>query len=175
MSNVLIVLGSTRKGRVADTILQHVQEFIATRDDIKATVVDLKETDLPFFENEHPPSSPDYVITDERVQNWSTLVKSADSIIFITPEYNHTLSAVQKNAIDTLYTEWENKPIVAVAYGWSGGSQSIDTLNDILPRLKADFKKNPAQLVFTKDLNPDGSVIDQANTTEKIKAAISEI
>lgn len=175
MSNILVVLGSARPGRVADKVLDYVKADVEKRDDVTITVADLKEINLPFFDNEQAPVSPDYVITDPQVAAWSEMVKTADSVLFITPEYNHTLSAIQKNALDSLGADWAEKPVTAVAYGWSGGSLAVLTLREVLENLKADAKHGIAQLGFMKDLNPDGSLLDEANVTLQIKTAIDEI
>jgi NAD(P)H-dependent FMN reductase len=33
----------------------------------------------------------------------------ADAFIFVTPEYNHSIPAALKNALDFVYSEWNNK------------------------------------------------------------------
>ena len=175
MSNVLVVLGSARTGRVADKVASYVLKDIENREGVSATVADLKEIDLPFFNNENPPASPAYDITDEKVLAWQKMVVGADSVIFITPEYNHSLSAIQKNAIDTLGKEWEEKPVTAVAYGWSGGSLSLVTFREVMTHLKSKLGHDIAQLSFMKDINPDGTIIDQTAVEAAISAAIDEV
>lgn len=175
MSNLLVVIGSARVGRVADKILEYIKTDIEGRDDVTMTVADLAELNLPFYNNELPAMSPDHVQTDENVAVWSKLVSAADGVLFITPEYNHTLTAIEKNALDWLFNEWNDKPVTAVAYGWSGGSLAVATLREVLTNVKADIKQDMAQLGFMKDLNPDGSILDQANVSAQIKAAIDEV
>jgi len=175
MSNVLVVLASARKGRVADKIFEYVKADIDTREGLDLTVADLQEINLPFFDNEKSPASPDYAPTNPQVLAWQKLVIESDAIIFLTPEYNHTINAIQKNAIDTLKNEWENKPVVMIGYGWTGASLSLITLNEVLPFLKTDFKPNPALLSFMKDINVDGTILDASSVAEKIKIAIDEI
>ena len=175
MSKILLVIGSARPGRVADKVLGYIQSDLAKREGVEVTVADLAELNLPFFNNENSPLSPDYVITDPQVQVWSDLVNTHDSIVFITPEYNHTLSAIQKNALDSLGADWANKPVTAVAYGWSGGSLAVATLHEVLENLKADHKHGIAQLAFMKDLNPDGTLLDEASVAAQIETAINEI
>ncbi len=175
MSNILVVIGSARKGRVADKVLEYIKSDLESRGDVSYTVADLKEANLPFFENENSPTSPEYVITDPQVAAWSQQVQAADSVLFITPEYNHTLSAIQKNAIDSLGPDWIEKPVSAVAYGWSGGSLAVLTLREVLENVKADVKHSIAQLGFMKDLNPDGSLLDEESVNTQISAAIDEI
>jgi NAD(P)H-dependent FMN reductase len=176
MSNVLVVIGSARKGRVADKVLDYIQKDIEARDGVNAVVADLKVINLPFFDNENSPASPDYAPTDEHVLVWQKMVAESDSVVFITPEYNHTLSAIQKNAIDSLYAEWANKPTAVVAYGWSGGSLSVTALSDILPHIKAVFHpETAAKLAFMKGINVDGTLLDEASVSAQIKTAIDSI
>lgn len=176
MSNILVVIGSARKGRVADKILEYIQKDILARENVTAVIADLKAINMPFFDNENSPASPDYAPTDKGVLAWQKMVAESDSVVFITPEYNHSLTGIQKNALDSIYTEWENKPTAAVAYGWSGGSDAVAALSDILPRIKAIFSpETAAKLTFMKDLNVDGTLLDQANVAAQIKTAIDHI
>jgi NAD(P)H-dependent FMN reductase len=175
MSNILVVIGSARTGRVADKVLDYIKDDIEGRDDVTITVADLAKLNLPFYNNEQPAMSPDHMQTDENVAAWSTLVSEADSVLFITPEYNHNLSAIQKNALDWLFTEWNDKPVTAVGYGWSGGSLAIAALREVLTNVKADIKNDMAQLGFMKDINPDGSLLDEAGVATQIAAAIDEV
>lgn len=176
MSNILVVLSSARKNRVADKIFEHVKKDIDARDGVNLVVADLKEINLPFFAHELSPASPDYIPTDPAVLAWQKLVVDADSIVFLTPEYNHTLSAIQKNAIDSLKNEWEDKPVAVVGYGWSGASLSLVTLTEVLPFLKTKFNpETAAKLSFMKDINVDGTALDEASVASQIKTAIDEI
>jgi len=175
MSNILVVIGSARPGRVADKVLDYIKADIASREGVEITIADLKEVDLPFFDNELAPVNPDYAITNPQVIAWQAMVQAADGVLFITPEYNHTLSAIQKNALDSLGPDWVNKPVSGVAYGWSGGSLAVLTLREVLENLKADARHGIAQLGFMKDLNPDGTLLDEANTMAQIKVAIDEL
>ncbi len=175
MSKILVVISSARPGRVADKVLGYVQTELAKRENAEVTVADLAELNLPFFNNENPPLSPDFVITDPQVKVWSELVQANDAVLFLTPEYNHTLNAIQKNALDSLGPDWAGKPVTAVAYGWSGGSLSVATLREVLDNLKTEPKHNIAQLAFMKDINPDGTLLDEASVTTQIAATIDEI
>lgn len=175
MSNILVVIGSARTGRVADKVLTYLTNDLEKREDVSFTVVDLKESKLPFFDDEYTPTSPEFQITDPQVAAWSEQVKAADSVVFITPEYNHSLSAIQKNAIDWLGQEWVEKSVSAVAYGWSGGSLAVLALREALETVKADVKHSIAQLAFMKDINPDGTLLDEASVSAQIAATIDEI
>lgn len=175
MSNILVVTGSARKGRVADIVLAHVNSELESRDDITVTVADLKEINLPFFDYEHVPASPDFKPTNESVLAWTKLVDAADGLILLVPEYNHSLSAIQKNALDWIYSEWNEKPVSIVGYGWSGASLANITLKAVLGNLKTKTLPTSTHLHFMKDINPDGSILDEAAVAEAIKETVDEL
>jgi NAD(P)H-dependent FMN reductase len=66
--------------------------------------------------------------------------------IFVTAEYNHSVPAVLKNALDYLYEEWNNKPAGFVSYGSAGGVRAAENLRLIAGELQiADVR---AQVVL---------------------------
>lgn len=174
MKKVLVVIGSARKGRVADKVTALVNSDLGTRQNITIETVDLAELNLPFFDDEYAPSNPDYRINDERVQKWSDLVSGSDVVVLVTPEYNHNLSAIEKNAIDSLFVEWNDKPVIIVSYGWSGGSKALAAIRELAPVVKLDLKSS-AELYFMKDLQVDGSVIENSEAIDKITTALDSV
>ncbi len=176
MSNILVVTGSVRPNSVNEKVVPLVvSELEAQNAPVK--IANLKELNLPFFDAPVPPSSPDFVATDEAVKQWTQLVGEADGVVFITPEYNHTMSPIQLNAIDWISKEWEDKPIALVGYGWtSGAHQAHATAREALAvNLKAKVGDEQTNLFFTKDLNPDGTVADEVSVKAKIAATINEL
>ncbi len=176
MSKILVVTGSVRPNSANEKVVPVVVEMLEAKGAV-VTVADLKQLDLPFFDNPTPPSAPDYAPTDERVLAWTKLVGDADGVVLVTPEYNHTMSPVQLNAIDWISKEWEGKPVALVGYGWrSGAGQAHATAREALAvNLKAKVGDNQANLFFMKDLNPDGSVADQQSVENKIGASLEEL
>ena len=63
---------------------------------------------------------------------WSDKIKSADAVLFVTPQYNWGYPAVLKNAIDSVFVSFalRNKPMAAVSYSGAiaGGSRAIEHL-----------------------------------------------
>jgi len=107
MTRIAIILGSTRTGRKSEAVGDWVFAAASQRDDAEFEIVDLRDFDLPFFDEEISPAwQPS---SDPRVQAWSDKIAGFDGFVFVTPEYNHSTSAVLKNAIDYLYSEWNNK------------------------------------------------------------------
>ena len=173
MTKVLVVIGSARKGRVADVIAGYVKDEIAKHNGVEATIADLKEFELPFFDNELIPSNPQYTIDNENVKKWQSTVGSSDVVVLLTPEYNRGLSAIQKNAIDWLKDEWEDKKIAIIGYNW-GKTIALDNLRAVLDNLKSDVIEPITHLRFMQEINPDGSFIDEEATRKQISLTITD-
>ena len=69
-------------------------------------------------------------------QRWARKVGELDAFVFVTGEYNHSIPAVLKNALDYVYAEWNRKPAAFVAYGNAGGARGIEQLRLMLVELQ---------------------------------------
>jgi NAD(P)H-dependent FMN reductase len=58
--------------------------------------------------------------SNAHTKKWAETISSFDAYVFVTPEYNHSVPAALKNAIDFLYKEWNSKSAGFVGYGGSG-------------------------------------------------------
>ncbi len=73
-----------------------------------------------------------------------------DGYVFVTAEYNHSITGILKNALDSARTEWYNKAAGIVSYGSSGGTRAAEHLRGILAELQvADVRTHPALNLFT--------------------------
>ncbi len=176
MKNIVVVTGSVRPQSVNEKIVPLVVAEVE-KQGATVTIADLKTLALPFFDAPVPPSSPDFVPEHDNVKRWTQMVADADAVIFVTPEYNHTMTPLQLNAIDWIAKEWEDKQIGLVGYGWSsGGAQAHATAREALAvNLKAKVGDDQANLFFMKDLNPDGTVADAETVARKIAATVTEV
>lgn len=132
-----VILGSTRRGRSSDKIAQYLEHALAKRTDIKVELIDLRDYNLDFLSDETPPARRK-TITDPLVQRWSETITDADAFIIVVPEYNAGYPGVLKNALDSLYTEWNGKPIGFVGYsgGPTGGTSAVSQLRAVTNALK---------------------------------------
>jgi NAD(P)H-dependent FMN reductase len=131
---VAIILGSTRPGRNGKAVADWVVERAAARSQAKYELVDLADYPLPHLDEPLPPSYGQYA--GDHTKAWALKIASYDAFIFVTPEYNHSTSAVLKNAIDYLAAEWYNKTAAFVSYGSLGGARAIEHLRAICSELQ---------------------------------------
>ena len=123
---IAIIIGSTRATRFADKPAAWMLAQARARGDIEADLVDLRDFDLPFFDemasNRWMPSK------DARAVKWQQTLAGFDGFIFVVAEYNHSITGVLKNALDQAYVEWNKKPMGAIAYGGVGGARALEHL-----------------------------------------------
>lgn len=136
MSNlkIAVILGSTRPGRNGEAVANWVLTRAKERANAEYELIDLLDHPLPHL-NEAVPASRG-VYAGEHTKAWSARIEEFDGYIFVTPEYNHSTSGVLKNAIDHLYSEWNNKAAAFVSYGSLGGTRAIEHLRAISSELQ---------------------------------------
>jgi NAD(P)H-dependent FMN reductase len=131
---IQVILGSTRQSRFGDKPAHYILDELSKRPDVQAELVDLRDWPLPFFD--HPVSPIRAKITEPAiVPRWAAKVGEADGFVMVTPEYNHGYSAVLKNALDWVYSEWTKKPVGFVGYGSQGGARAIEQLRQVVIEL----------------------------------------
>lgn len=131
---IQVILGSTRQGRAGEQVARWFVELAEQRDDIRIELVDLAQYPLPFFDS---PMSPKRGLADDpRIQAWAETIARADGYVIVTPEYNYGYPAVLKNALDHLYSQWNDKPVGFVGYGGvSGGMRAVQQLRQVVVEL----------------------------------------
>ena len=148
MTRIAIILGSTRPGRRGADVAHWVLENAEERSDASYELVDLLDFPLPHLDEAMPPAMGQY--ENDHTKEWAAKIAQYDGFIFVTPEYNHSTSAVLKNAIDYLYAEWNNKAAGFVSYGSVGGARAVEHLRLIAAELQmATVRSQVALSVFT--------------------------
>jgi NAD(P)H-dependent FMN reductase len=131
----MIIIASTRPGRLGLPIGQWFREHAVAHGRFDVTLADLGEINLPFMNEPNHPRLRQY--THQHTKAWSAMVEAADAFVFVTPEYNHSMVAPLKNALDYLVQEWQFKPVGFVSYGGiSGGLRAVQMTKQVVTALK---------------------------------------
>lgn len=143
MTRIAIIVGSTRPGRRSESVAQWVHRVASASYQEEFEIVDLADHALPLLDEPTPAAMGTY--THEHTRHWAEVIASYDGYVFVAPEYNHSVPAALKNAIDYLYAEWSNKAAGLVTYGLQGGTRAAEHLRLILAELKvADVRAQVA-------------------------------
>lgn len=136
MLKIKIILGSTRPNRFSDKPGGWILEAAGRKDGVEAELLDLRDYPMSFFDDSVSPAMRQGEYSNEVVKKWAQKIGEADGYIVVTPEYNHGYPAVLKNAMDYVYSEWNNKPIGFVSYGGVAGARSVEQLRQVAVELQ---------------------------------------
>ena len=145
--NVQVIVGSTRPGRATLSVAKWVAAEAANLPNANVEIVDLADFGLPFFDEAISPRyNPDRKPAPE-VQKWLDKIAEADAYVYVTPEYNHSIAGVLKNAIDFFTYEMKQKPVAVVSHGGVGGARAATHLKEILSEAAGTIIPSGVQLV----------------------------
>lgn len=135
MPKLLIVIASTRPGRIGLPIANWLLERAREHGGFELEVADLAELALPLLDEPNHPRLRQY--TKDHTRAWSATVEAADAFVFVTAEYNYGYPAALKNAFDYLHQEWLYKPVGFVSYGGvAAGTRSVQQLKQVVSALR---------------------------------------
>lgn len=153
-----VIIGATRQERKTDRQAKWALNSAKQIEGIDAEIVDLRDYPMPFFDE---PISPRYNpnrVIDPAVQPWLTKLAEFDAYIFVTPEYNHSITGVLKNALDYVTGEFIHKPAAVISHGSAGGARAMTDLKEILSESRAILVPTASSLAIVSM----SEVIDEA-------------
>lgn len=162
-----VVVGSTRPERQADIVMRWVFDRASSHGAFQAELLDLRDWPLPMFAEGRKTigdlADPTY--SDPIVKRWNRKIAEAGAYLFITPEYNHSVPAVLKNAIDSVFASFafRNKPAALVGYsgGAVGGARAVEHLAQIAIEAEMVPLRNTVLLAEVQSaFGPDGNPVN---------------
>jgi NAD(P)H-dependent FMN reductase len=179
MSEVAVIVGSTREGRFAEKPARWIHRHLQSRAGVDARLLDLRDFPMPFFDQPIPPAMPGRPpYADDVVRRWTDAIARADSFVFVAAEYNYGPPAVLKNAIDWVYQGWNRKPVGFVSYGGAMGVRSVQQLRETAIELQmAPIRTSVHIPVSTLWAHFKGGDVDAglAEIDESAKAMIDDL
>jgi NAD(P)H-dependent FMN reductase len=167
MLKLQLIIGSTREGRNADSVCRWLVPLVQTRDDFETEILDLRDWPLPMFQETITTvgdfKNPTY--SDPIVKRWNTKIAEADAYLIVTPEYNHSIPAVLKNAIDSVFFSFgfRHKPVAFAAYslGTTGGVRCVEHLRQVMMETDAVAIRTPTLIpAVTSAFDPGGQPLN---------------
>ena len=148
MLNIAIIPGTSRPQALNPQIVNWVEQQLASNGDVRAEVVDFGSFDLPLLDEVIPAGAKMYA--NDHTKAWGAKLEEFDAFIFVTPEYNHSISGSLKNALDFVATEFNHKVAGIVNYGADKGVRAAEHLRHILANYKLAVVRDQASFsIFT--------------------------
>lgn len=165
MTKVAVIVGTVRQARQSTKQAKWVVSTLEKRDNVEVQLLDLADYHLPFFDE---PVSPRY--NPERapegvVKAWLDALAEADAYVVVTPEYNHSIPGVLKNAFDYVDFQMNRKPSAIVSHGTVGGARAAMHLKEIL----SESKTVPVP-EFVAFAHMSEAIDDDGNLAEEVRA-----
>ena len=130
-----VIITSVRPTRFGDKPAKWIADHAAARGDLDVEIVDLADYKLPLFD---APASDLWMPTpNPEAARFQAKLNEFDGYIFVTAEYNRSITGALKNAIDWAYTPFVKKAVAFVAYGSVGGARAVEHLRNIMVELQA--------------------------------------
>lgn len=168
-----VILGSTREGRFGENVATWTMKELSNSEVFEAELLDLREYELPYYDNATPASMLKAPYESPVTQRWAEKIDEADAFVIITPEYNHGYPAVLKSALDVIYHEWNRKAVAFISYGASAnGARAIEQLRQVVAELQMVSVREAISLgIYSGEqiFNEEGEMIVPANSKKIAK------
>lgn len=167
----LSIIGTAREKRRTVRVVKCLKAKLENQNH-EVEVFDPKESPIPHLkERRHTTENP-----DSNIEKLGQKIEEADSIILVTPEYNHSYPGTLKNILDHFYPEYEDKLFGYVTTS-AGGFGGIRQLPD-LQKLTLAFNAIPGpHLPISKiqdTIDEEGNVIDE-EYSERLDSYIDDL
>jgi NAD(P)H-dependent FMN reductase len=131
---IAIIITSTREGRFGPTAAAWIAGLAAQRDDMDFETVDLRDHDLPLFDS---PTSPMRApVSQPEAIRWGETIAGFDGYLFVTAEYNRSITGALKNALDWCGLQFSRKPAAYLGYGSVGAARAVEHLRQMCVELQ---------------------------------------
>lgn len=157
--HIAVIVGSLRKDsfnrQLANAVLKLAPQ------DFSFQIVPIHE--LPLYNQDQDSAVPDVV------NRFKETIKSAQGVLFVTPEHNRSLPAAMKNALDQGsrpwgQSVWGGKPagVMGISPGAAGTSMAQQHLRNVLAFLDMPTMGQPEMFLQMREgmFNADGSIAE---------------
>ncbi|MGI0486508.1 NADPH-dependent FMN reductase [Pantanalinema rosaneae CENA516] len=181
---ILAFAGSTRTASYNKKLVKIAADG-AKNAGAEVTFIDLRDFPMPLFDEDLEANQG----TPAPARQFKELLLAHDGLLIASPEYNSSLTAVLKNAIDWASRPAANEPplacfankvaaIMSTSPGALGGLRGLVHLRSILGNIKVIVLPDQIAVGKAQDVfNPDGSLkdADQQAAIEKLGANVAHV
>jgi chromate reductase, NAD(P)H dehydrogenase (quinone) len=170
---LLGISGSLREGSYSTAILRSAGKLLSQNAQIDLLPLD----QLPLYNEDDDTENPPAAVVELRQR-----MAAADGLVIVTPEYNHGMSGVLKNALDWAsrpygQSKLTGKPVLTVSSSpaFTGGVRAQAQLNQTLLANAALLVLRPQIVIgLVMDKVKDGELVDKPSL-EFLKAGLRDL
>ncbi|TSC56882.1 MAG: hypothetical protein Greene071421_392 [Parcubacteria group bacterium Greene0714_21] len=164
-----ILLGSDREGRQSEKVARFVFDQAKVYGKFDTQFLDVKD----FVQTAKTGAA----MPSEKSKLWSEIMKRADGLVIVSPEYNHGYPGELKLMLDQLYQEYNRKPagICGVSAGDLGGARMVEVLRICLIELQMVPIREAVYFPKAHDLFNEKGEIRDASYKERLQKFFAEL
>lgn len=129
---IQVILGSTRPGRITERLAKWAVREAEKLEGADVELVDLADYPLPFLDEAISPRYNPNREVNAPGRAFLDKLAEADGYVIVSPEYNHSISGVLKNALDYIDFQIAKKPVAIFTHGTVGGARAAEHLKAII-------------------------------------------
>lgn len=173
MLKIAIITGSTRPTRISQKVAEWVYSIAEDQSNAIFELVDIADYNLSMFDESFPPILGKYKHKHTKI--WAKRISEFDGFIFVTPEYNHSITGALKNAIDFVYREWNNKSAGFISYGATGGLRAVEHLRLILSEVQIAHVRTQVSLSLHSDFDNFNSIAPRPFQIQTLREMFEQV
>jgi Predicted flavoprotein len=173
MLKIAIITGSTRPTRICQKVAEWVYSIAEDQSNAIFELVDIADYNLSMFDESFPSILGKYKHKHTKI--WAKRISEFDGFIFVTPEYNHSITGALKNAIDFVYREWNNKSAGFVSYGATGGLRAVEHLRLILSEVQIAHVRTQVSLSLHSDFDNFNSIAPRPFQIQTLREMFEQV
>ncbi len=167
-----VLLGTGRVDNSSKFVADFVTQEVGKNEKIKTQLVDVM--DFKYTETTPPWGEGG---ADQSPTKWKEIMTQADGLIIVVPEYNHGYPGELKLLLDSLYNEYEKKPVLicGVSAGGLGGARVVDHIKQVLIELKMVPTRSSLHFSSVKKLFNKKGLIQEDGFEERVESSLVEL
>lgn len=162
--SIPVLLGTARDGASSDLVARYVNYQLLNRA-VESEIVDPADYhEKKTFEGEH-------------IRPWTDIMKKADALVIVTPEYNHGYPGPLKEMLDALYDEFARKPVAVcgVSAGGLGGARVVEQVKLVTIELHMCPIRESVYFSNVRNLFAEDGTIKDTSYDEKCTKMFDEL
>lgn len=171
--HIAVVLGTAREGRASEGVAKAVVAVVSEMEGHTAELVDVAD------HVKVPVTVPPWGAggANETPTEWRAIVERSHALVFVTPEYNHSIPGELKLLLDSLWDSYVGKAVglVGVSAGTLGAARVIDHIKPVLIELKLHPIKEAVHISKVAEAVTDEGVFADPKTAEYTQKMVEEI
>jgi chromate reductase len=158
-AHLIGIAGSLRKASYSSAVLSSLRDHVAAM-----ATLEIRDLRLPLYSEDD-----DGTATPEDVRDFRQAIGASDGVVIVTPEYNHGIPGVLKNALD-----WGSRPfgksvligkpvlVMSVSPAFTGGVRAHAQVNETLLAIQARIVAGPQVVIGSvAEKIRDGILVDE--------------